>query len=154
MKWFWVMAFAIGACAEAQRPYQFTAPTSAEDPVDVVSRALAQSGYAPSGVDRQTGIVVTKWEDTGFLYGKVQGVNATIVRRYTATVAKSPDAGQVQVQLRADVQRCQQGSYAIGDVEVRGSCERMDGLVGKHQKELDSLGVKLQQSLAAPAAAP
>ena len=144
------LAFVLCACAQPQKPYQFVAPLAAEDPVDVVSRTLAMNGFAPTGVDRQSGIVQTKWEDTGFLYGQVQGVSSTIVRRYTAVVAKLPASSEMQVQLRADVQRCQQGSYTIGDVEVRGSCEHMDGLVKKHQDELNALGAKLQQSLGSP----
>jgi hypothetical protein len=137
------MALVCG-CAQEQRVVRFVVP-SAADPIDTLTRALAQSGYTPAGVDRQSGIVTTRWEDTGFLYGQLQNVGATIVRRYTITVGPASTGSEVLV--RADTQRCAQGTAVITDAGVNGVCERMDGLVPKHQEDLDELGGKLRQAL-------
>jgi hypothetical protein len=136
--------FAAG-CADVQKPYQFTAPHPPNDAVDNVARTLAANGHQPQNIDRQTGIVTTKWEDTGFGYGFVQNVKANIVRRFTVTIAKGSTGTGVTV--RMDGKRCQEGGYTIGDVDVRGACETMDEIVPSHQKDLDSLGMQIQQGL-------
>jgi hypothetical protein len=135
----------LASCMEPQRPVHFVAPHKADDAVDVVARALASNGHEPSKIDRQTGIVYTRWEDTGFGYGFVQGQKATLVRRYLVTVSRGPSG--VDVLLRSDQKRCQEGGYTIGDLEVRGACVVADGLVAKHQKQLEELGQALQAAL-------
>jgi hypothetical protein len=134
-------------CMEAQRPYQFSVGSTAESPTSAVARTLAANGQEPVNVDEKLGLVQTRWQDTAFFYGSVGNVQATIVRRYTVTVAPGPTGNAVS--LRADLKKCPQGGFTIGDTEVRGLCETIDGVPGSFQQDVDALGSKLQQSLAA-----
>ncbi len=146
LKWSALLGVAIAliGCAQEQKPFRFVV-TQLADPVDTVARALAQSGFVPATVDRQSGILTTRWEDTGFLYGQLANVGASIVRRYTVTVG--PASTGAEISLRAETQRCAQGSTRVTDAGVEGTCERMDGLVPKHQDELDHLGATLRQAM-------
>jgi hypothetical protein len=136
------------ACVSAQRPYHFIAPHVADDAADTVARTLAANGHQPAQVDRRTGIVTTKWEDTGFRYGFVQGKEAVLVRRYTVTIA--PGSAGDEVTVRQDGKRCQTGGYTLGDLEVRGPCEVLNDVVEQHQQELDALGQTIQGALSQP----
>ena len=141
-----VVVGAVAACTQAQKPYTFVAPNAPTDAVEITARTLAQSGHEPARVDAATGIVMTKWEDTGFGYGFVQGQEATIVRRFTVTLAKR--AAGMEVIVRQDGKRCQKGGFTLGDVDVRGPCEAMNEVVDRHQKDVDDLGARLRQALA------
>jgi hypothetical protein len=137
---------ALLACLAPQRPFHFVSPRVSADVVDSVARTLAANGHQPANIDRAVGIVTTKWEDTGFKYGFVQGKEATLVRRYTVTIA--PGAAADDVTVRQDSKRCQTGGYTLGDLDVRGPCEVEDALIPQHQQELDALGQTLQGALA------
>ncbi len=136
---------ALLACVAPQRPYHFVSPHLADDVADTVARTLAAQGHQPATIDRRTGIVITKWEDTGFRYGFVEGKEAVLVRRYTVTIA--PGTVGDEVTVRQDGKRCQMGGFTLGDVEVRGPCEVADGVIEKHQQELDALGQTIQGAL-------
>lgn len=141
-----VLALASSACAGVQRPYTFRLePRPAA--IDDVVRALAANGQQATTIDERAGVIHTAWSDTGFMYGEVHGITATIVRRYT--VALQPESGGHLLILRADGQRCARGMWQLqGDVVV-GSCEDMNGdVVPDHQGELDRLGQNLQSTLA------
>jgi len=118
--------------------------------LDTVSRTLAAEGQTPAATDRAANIVTTEWKDTGFRYGMIQGVSATILRRYTVTLAPAGEGSNVTV--RIDAKRCQQGGFTIGGTDVRGLCEEQTDLPGSMQKELDALGAKMRTALGAPAA--
>lgn len=140
----------VSACAQTQQPYRFSlsmAGAGAPVPIDDVVRALAQSGQTAQAVDERAGVIHTQWQDTGFMYGDVQGSTATIVRRYIVTL--SPASGGTDIQIRIDAQRCGQGNFTIGDRGIRGTCEHMDVVVGKHQEELNALGAQVKDALAA-----
>lgn len=146
LSWF-LLAAPLGllACTAPQRPFQFVSPHLNADVTDTVARTLAANGHQPATIDRRTGIVNTKWEDTGFRYGFVQGKEATIVRRYTVTIA--PGAAGDSVTVRQDGKRCQTGGYTLGDLEVRGACEVANEVIEQHQQELDALGATIQGAL-------
>lgn len=131
-------------CAAPQRPISFSLAPRAGDPVDAVVRELALAGLAATSVDRQTGIVRTAWQDTGYLYGQLNGVTASIVRRYAVIVAAG--ASGVEVTVRADTQRCAQGTFNVLTPDG-GVCEGMDGLVPRHQEELNALAARLRADL-------
>jgi hypothetical protein len=114
--------------------------------LDTVSRTLAAEGHGQGTVDRQAGIAYSQWKDTGFLFGQVQGVSASIVRRFTVILAPSGDGSSVVV--RMDAKRCAQGGYSIEGSEVRGPCEEMTDIPGSFQEEVDALGGKIKQALA------
>ena len=144
-----VLCLSLGAsmigCAAAQRPVEFMVPESKDAPYDRVSRELAANGFSPVTGNRESGIIHTKWQDTGYKYGFIQEQPATIVRRFTVVVSRAE--GSVRLILRADVKRCVQDGFTVDDTDVRGSCEVMDGLVPSHQAELDRLGAKLRSAL-------
>jgi hypothetical protein len=141
----------VAACGAPQKPFVFTTPSQGDTSIDAVARALAAEGQSPANVDRQLLLVQTEWKDTGFLYGQVQGVNATIVRRYTVTI--SPAAAGSSVAVRIDAKRCPQGGFTIGGTEIRGTCEEAPMIPESMQKDLDSLGAKISRALGAPASA-
>lgn len=136
---------ALAACVSPQVPYHFVSPHLGEDATATVARTLATNGHQPASIDRRNGIVMSKWEDTGFHYGFVQGKEATLVRRYTVTIA--PGSVGDEITVRQDGKRCQVGGYTLGDLEVRGPCEVVSDLIEMHQKELDALGQSIQGSL-------
>lgn len=142
----------VAGCAATQQPYRFSAPATSEAAVAAVVRALAQNGLTTTAVDPRAGVVHTQWQDTGFMYGQVGNATATIVRRYIVTL--SPSATGSDIQVRADTQRCAQGSFATdGAGALQAGCEAMNGLVPKHQQELDALGAQLRSALGGAAAA-
>ena len=144
-------------CAATQQPVRFHAPAAATQvqPIDNVVQALAQNGHTADKVDRQANVVHTQWQDTGFMYGQVGNATATIVRRYIVTVSMPADnnlSAGADILLRADTKRCVQGTFSSDNQALPANCEQMDGLVPKHQKELDSVGAQLRASLGAPPA--
>jgi hypothetical protein len=138
-------AVVVSACGAPQTPVTFVTSAKGDTALDTVSRTLAAEGQTPVNVDRELGIVQTEWKDTGFLYGQVQGVNATIVRRYTVTLTPAPAGANITV--RVDAKRCPQGGYTIGGTEIRGTCEEAGAIPGKMQTELDTLATKIRGAL-------
>lgn len=141
------IAFLVSACGAPQRPVVFTTSAKVETGVDSVSRALAAAGQTPTHVDRTANIVQTEWKDTGFLYGQIQGVTASVVRRYTVTLAPTTDGSDVTV--RVDLKRCQQGGYSVGLTEIRGACEEMSLVPPNMQDDLNAVGEKVRGALGA-----
>ena len=131
------------ACAQQQQPYRFALPQPPAT-LDVVAGALASLGQPVAASNPAAGVLSTEWRDTGFGYGYIQSVPATIVRRYIVTVASAQPSG-ASVQVRAEVQKC--AGAAVTATTVSGPCEQIDGLVPKHQEELNALGAQLRQSL-------
>ncbi len=138
----------------SKRPVQFAAPTHDTDPLDDIQRALVTQGLSITNTDPRLGIVQTRWENTGFGYGFVDiaspvrhTVGAQIWRRYSVVVARHDSTADVTV--RADVQRCAEGSTTPDGVYIDGACTTMfaDGLVPDHQAQLDALGEQLKTAL-------
>jgi hypothetical protein len=139
------------ACGSPQRPATFITSAKVDSGVDIVGRTLAAEGHNPTNVDRQMGLVVTEWKDTGFLFGQTQSspsTPATIVRRFTIILAPSGQGANVTV--RMDAKRCTQGAFKTDGKEVEGSCEELTVLPGSFQEEIDKLGAKVQKALGAP----
>ena len=140
------------ACGVPQKPANFVTSANLETGVDVVSRTLAANGHTSPAVDRKTGIVSTEWKDTGFLYGRVQGGPATIVRRFTVVVAPAGQGSSVTV--RMDAKRCAQRGFVVEGLELHGHCEEAAMIPETFQGEVDALAAKVQQALASAPAAP
>ena len=132
------------ACGAPQTPVTFATSTKPDAGLDVVSRTLAAEGQGSPSVDRQAGIARTDWQDTGFLFGDVNGKSASIVRRFTVVLA--PTANGANVTVRIDAKRCAQGHFAIKGEEVRGQCEEMSVVPTHFQEEVDALGEKLRNA--------
>lgn len=144
--------------AQAQRPVQFTVPLPAEDPFQILTRALVANGLTPIQGDPQAGVIQTRWENTGFGYGFVGGgtgaesQGANIWRRYAITLARQRDG--LDILVRADIQRCAEGSSSLDGANILGNCTTAftEGLVPDHQRALDDLGRRLRASLGASTA--
>jgi hypothetical protein len=136
------------SCGAPQKPVTFVTAARAETAVDTISRALATRGLPAAKVDRQANVVQTKWKDTGFLFGQVQGVNATIVRRYVVTLGPSAEGTSVVVSV--DTKRCAQGGYNIADMEVRGACEELPTIPAGMQNDLEALAATIRAALGSP----
>jgi hypothetical protein len=147
----WLLLVPLGlglGCAEPQRPYQFTARIMARDPLEALASAFAQAGQPPVIVDPQTGTVSGRWIDTKILDGQIAGRDATVVRRYSATLVHGAFGNEVT--LSGSSQRCARLDFTLTEIDVRGSCLPMERLLPQHQQELISLGQRLQQSMTIP----
>jgi hypothetical protein len=130
--------------------YQFTMPVQAEDPFQVLTRALAINGLSVVQANPQAGTLVTAWQNTNFGYGFIgagRGLGATIWRRYLVIVARAQRTAAVTVRL--ENRRCVEGAESPDGVSVRyGECvEFPDGPVKKHQQQFEDLGDKLKSSV-------
>ncbi len=132
------------ACGAPQKPVTFATSTKPDAGLDVVSRTLAAEGQGNPSVDRQAGIARTDWQDTGYLFGEVNGKSASIVRRFTVVLA--PTTNDSSVTVRIDAKRCAQGHFAIKEAEVRGQCVEMSVVPTHFQEEVDALGEKLRNA--------
>jgi len=140
-----LLASLILACASPQRPYHFTLPSSSTmvQTLPTMRAVLAENGLETVFIDEEAGIMRTRWMDTGFLYGKVQGLSATLVRRYAIVLIPQSD-GSLGLTLRAEVKRCAQDGFEVSGEMVTGACESVHGLVSTHQNDLNTLGTQLQ----------
>jgi len=141
-----ILALLMVACVAPQKPYRFALPAQTPNLLPRIRGVLAEQGQEVDYLDEQAGIVRTRWVDTGFLMGKVQGQTATVVRRYTVIAATNSD-GSIGLMVRADTKKCAQDGFEVAGEMVTGACENMTELAPQHQKELDALGVTLQQRL-------
>lgn len=138
----------LAACAQPQKPYFFSSPPQARDPIESLAAAMSSNGLMPVVVDPSSKMVQTRWEDTGLRNGIVKERPATIVRRYTVTLQHSPSGNDVTV--RANAQRCMVGSFTLGEFDVQGTCEPMDRLLPQHLDELYRLGGRISQAMNIP----
>ncbi len=144
----WAMLGAAG-CVTAQRPVTLQFGAANEEPTAVVARALAAAGQPPIVVDPTLHIVQSRWEVSNFGYGFVNGMAATLVRRYTASWTKD-SAGAVVATVKLDLMRCVQGdAWVMNDGrEVQGMCETVaEGVPDAFQKELDAAGLSMKAAL-------
>src|SRR5262249_32008552 len=126
----------------------FTAPrgTDIDNSFERVTRALADSGHPPITIERGSGLITTKWEDTGMSFGLVEGKTATLVKRFHVTVQTGASGAEVTVKM--ELKKCAAGGYTIkDDTDLVGSCEAMGDLPDPQQREVDQLGQGLEQTL-------
>ena len=130
----------LAGCPSAQTPYSFTASSESGAAVDTAARTLAAQGYEVGRADRQSGIVTSKW----VAYGQADA-NGILVHRFTVILAPAGQGSNVTI--RMDVEHCPPGGYNVGDVEVKGTCQVIDGVFPGDQKAIDALGAKLKAAL-------
>jgi len=140
----WVMA----GCAEPQRPYIFTSPPMAREPIDALSAAFEQVRLKAVVVEPQTGIIQTRWEDTGQKGGEIKGHETTVVRRYTATLVRGSFGNEVTITPSA--LRCVIGDFRLKEHDVDGNCQPLAKLPPAQQAELNRLGTLLEQLMSIP----
>ncbi len=140
-----IALFAMTAsCASTQQPIQFYSMESVPSSVTVAAKALQKQGLRTTHIDRATGIIHTAWKDTNMLFGKIAGVPATLVQRYTVIVRPNREGSEVLV--RADGRRCMIG---LGTREGDHACEDFDIQLSGDQEALDRLGARLQEAIRA-----
>ncbi|MBN2497990.1 MAG: hypothetical protein JXR96_25585 [Deltaproteobacteria bacterium] len=138
-----VMAVCLPGCVHTQKPVRFDGPAALA--LEVLARELEALGVETADMDEPAGVLETRWQDTGFLYGFVGEQEATLFRRYVVVLQRRPaDTG---LTLRADVRACPRSAgHTTG--RLPAACKPVDGLVDSHQQELKRLGAELQRALA------
>jgi hypothetical protein len=137
-----LLAPLLAGCPSPQTPYSFAATTDSGSAVDAAARTVAGEGWDIGKVDRQSGIVTTKW----VAYPSAAETTTVLVHRITVTLA--PAAQGSNVVVRMDVKNCPPGGYTVGDVEVQGTCQPVDGVFAGDQKTIDTIGARLKAALA------
>lgn len=136
------------SCAEPQKPYVFSTQQMAREPIEALETALRQAGIGTIVVDPKTGMIHSRWMDTGVRNGTIKDQEATIVRRYSALVVRGSFGNEVTV--RADAQRCVVREFTLTELDVQGNCLPMERLTPQHQEELLRVGQRVQQSMSIP----
>lgn len=147
----WLALCAVGlwaGCAETQRPYFFTTPQMAREPVEALGAAFGQNSMLAIVVDLPGGLVQTRWVDTGLEAPPISGHTATVVRRYSATLTRTRFGNDVS--LAVEAQRCVVGEFSLAEMEVQGRCAPLSKLPAQLRADLDRLGQRLQQAMSIP----
>jgi len=123
-----------------------TAATS-QEAVNTAVRVLAQNGLIATEVDEAAGVVTTEWQATEFNYGAgPNGLDAYIVRRFTATV--TPQGNGTQVHMTVDDMKCEDpGLFVAGKGAAHAGCVNVDGVVPPDQRMLDKIGAEMTRQL-------
>jgi hypothetical protein len=129
------LLLALAGCSFAQTPYVFAVSRDPAGSVDAVTRALATEGVEVIKVNRNAGIVTSKWVSRG------NSADGVFVSRYTVIVAPS-GAGSMMT-LREDVLNCPPGGYSAGSLEVMPTCHAIEGILPGDQSKIDGLGARL-----------
>jgi hypothetical protein len=137
-----------GGCLPPQRPYQFSTPQMAREPVEALSASLAQLGQVPGVVDPQQGLVQTRWEDTRRHAAPIKEQETVIVRRFVAKLDHMSFGNDVT--LSTEARRCIMAGLSLTETDIRGTCEPMARLDEPLQKELLAIGSRLQQAMSIP----
>jgi len=151
---FLVLGLAETACAHAPQAYSFTIDRPQGD-LDTVARILTQNGLAPTSVDRQGGIITTRWVDTGYRFRESNEIDDGPYREYETNVflryrvSIQGTNGKDIIVLETDVQRCSAIDSVITAEGVSGTCRPMSVLFPAQQEQTAQLGEKLRLGLAA-----
>jgi hypothetical protein len=138
-----VLACALTACTPVQEPYRFYLSAPPQAAFERLARAFAAQGRPIAAVDPSRSVVETQWEDTGLLYGQIEGsVDAVVVRRYIGSVAHTPIGTEVTV--RADERHCARAAYRVEEGQLLGRCEPLTEIPPAHQAQLEALGRRVR----------
>jgi hypothetical protein len=138
-----VLALPLAAgCTYQQRLYTFDASLGPETLIYRVGRALAAEGFQPDTVAPDLGIIYTRWENQGLCF-MPRGEHGWRMRRFIATL---PSGSTVTV--RAIVQCCAKFNVSPDGKTPYGPCVSSLPLPEADQRELDALGLALQNTLA------
>jgi hypothetical protein len=151
----WIAGAALGllgsltvGCLPPQRPYQFTTAQMARDPIEALTASFTQLGLVPGLVDPKAGIVQSRWEDTRRRAAPIKDRDAVIVRRFVARLEHGSFGNDISVSTEA--RRCVQLGFTLTENDLTGTCEPLGRLDEPLQKELSSLGSRLQQAMSIP----
>lgn len=138
-----IAAGLLAGCLHAQRPVRFEGPAALA--LEVLARELTAQGLEPAELDEPRGLLRTRWQNLSFLYGEIDGREATLWRRYAIVVQRRP--GDSLLTVRMEVRACRVGTRVDVDNELVGACNELPGLMEDHQAELERLGAELEAAL-------
>jgi hypothetical protein len=131
------------ACGAPQRSTTFITSAKAQSTSDTVRRTLSAEGHTVTSEEQ--GVFQTGWADTNFYYGQVDEDPATIIRRFTIGVA--PNTAGTDVTVRVDAKRCALGTFNPSAMDVTGSCEDLDAIPLRLQREMETLRKKVRDAV-------
>lgn len=135
-------------CVQPLKPYLFSAPHMARDPIEALAAAFTQNQLLPIIVDPQGNVVQSRWVDTGMGSKPQEGRQTTIVRRYSAQFTRGRTENEVVLTL--EEQRCVVGEFTLSELEARGRCEVLVEVPESHKEDLHRLGRRMQQAMSIP----
>ena len=135
-------------CLPPQRPYLFSTPQMAREPIEALSASFTQLGQVPGSVDPQQGLIQTRWEDTHRHALPLKEQETVIVRRFVAKLDHLSFGNEVT--LSSEARRCIVAGLSLTETDIRGTCEPLARLDEPLQKELLALGSRLQQAMSIP----
>lgn len=146
--WLAMVGLLSTGCVQPLKPYLFTSPPMARDPIEALAAAFSQNQLLPIIVDPQGNVVQSRWNDTGAVSKPIDGRQTSIVRRYSAVFTRGRLENEVALSL--EEQRCIVGEFTLSELEVRGRCEPLPEVPEAHKEELHRLGRRLQQAMSIP----
>ena len=149
----WLLGTAVACglglgCLPPQRPYQFSTAQMAREPIEALAASFTQLGQVPGVIDPQQGLVQTRWEDTRRRALPIKEQETVIVRRFVARLEHLSLGNDIT--LNSEARRCVLVGMSLTENDIRGTCEPMTRLDEPLQKELLSLGSRLQQAMSIP----
>src|SRR5262249_19237022 len=132
-----VLACLLTGCAQPQRPYQFSTPQMAREPIEALAASFSQLGLAPGLIDPKEGLVQPRWEDTHRRAAPIKDQEAVLVRRFSARLEHGSFGNDIMVS--SEVRRCVVSGLAFTENDIRGTCEPVPRLDEALLKELSAL---------------
>ncbi len=135
-------------CLPPQRPYQFSTAQMAREPIEALAASFTQLGQVPAVIDPQQGLIQTRWEDTRRHGLPIKEQETVIIRRFIAKLDHMSFGNDIT--LSSEARRCVQVGMSLTETDIRGTCEPFLRLDDPLQKELLTLGSRLQQAMSIP----
>lgn len=144
-RWILVAVVAGSGCAHQPCAYVFTDTKAADaNTVTILAGTIEHQGHQVAAIDRNKGEVLTYWEDTRYRVRDNDDLDdETIFLRYRVQVR----AGENQVSVTSEAQRCVEFGAVITRTEVRSECSKMSYVFGTQQRATQRFGQGLAASL-------
>ncbi|MEM6955065.1 MAG: hypothetical protein AAF411_17275 [Myxococcota bacterium] len=119
--------------------------TSVPAQIGWVERGLLVAGQQIDQLNESAGLATTQPIDTGYLYGFVQGENATLFASYTATIYPQ------EVRIRLQLRKCARVMVQVGvNLVQQIQCEPMDGATPANLRvALDDVSAAIEREIRA-----
>lgn len=142
------LGLAPGCRPPPQRPFVFTTPTMAREPIDALTTAMRETGHPAVHVDGQQGIVQGRWDDTGQRAKPLNDRETVVVRRFTAKLDRGRFGNEVT--LSSEGKRCVVNAFTLTETDVSGTCEPLERLPPESVTELKRVGARLEKLMQIP----
>lgn len=159
-----LLSSALAGCLLPAPPYTLQLASAPSAPaLEAIAGALSACGQPVEERDA-AGVLATRWQDTGVIYGDLDGMTATLVRRYrvewsasapaegapATTGTAAADGGRLT--LRSEAVRCVRGAWRVSAASSHrpsGLCDAVPGVMSGQRSEQQALGACLGQRLGA-----